>query len=86
MTSRQYQAIDESVAGEIRRLHKRHPKLGRNGLLEALQQQGAHIDPEELERFMKEHHIKPEQPWRPFRWRGLPAWLAGLGSQDDRAP
>jgi hypothetical protein len=86
MTSRQYQLIDERVAGEIRRLHKRYPRLGHHGLLEALQQADIDVDPDDLKRFMKEHRIKAERPWRPFRWRGLPAWLAGLGGSDERSP
>jgi hypothetical protein len=86
MTTTPYQVIDEQVAAEIRRLHKRHPKLGHHGLLEALRQADYHIDPREIERFMKEHHIKPERPWRPFTWRGLPAWMAGLGGRDERSP
>ena len=77
MTSRRYHPIDERVAEEIRRLHKRHPKLGHHGLLEALEQAEVHVDPEELERFMKEHRMKAEKPWRPSRWRGLPSWLGG---------
>jgi hypothetical protein len=84
MTSRQYQVIDEQVAGEIRRLHRRHPKLGHHGLLEALRQEDVHVDSRDLERFMKEQGIKPERPWRPFRWRGLPGWLAGLSGGDER--
>ena len=86
MTSSQYEVIDERVAAEIQRLHKRHPKLGHHGLLEALRQSDIHIDPHELERFMKEHHIKAERPWRPLRLRGLPTWLGGLGGRDERSP
>lgn len=77
MTSRRYDAIDARVAEEIRRLHKQHPRLGHHGLLEALNQADHHVDPEELERFMKEHRIKAEKPWRPWRWQGLPSWLGG---------
>ncbi|HET9476464.1 MAG TPA: hypothetical protein VFP63_03145 [Dehalococcoidia bacterium] len=63
--------IDEEVAAEIRRLHKRHPKLGRHGLLEALRQDGIWVDAEELERFIEEHNIKPESEWRPLKFRGV---------------
>lgn len=86
MTSGQRQAIDQRVAAEIQRLHKRYPKLGHHGLLEALRQSDIHIDRRDLERFMREHHIKAERPWRPWAWRGLPAWLAGLGGRDERSP
>jgi len=48
MTTRQYDAIDDRVADEIKRLHKRHPKLGHDGLLHALRQQEIHVDPEQL--------------------------------------
>lgn len=83
MTSRQFDAIDERVAEEIRRLHKRHPKLGDHGLLEALKESDIHVDPEELERFMNEHRIKAEKPWRPWRWRGAPSWLGGSADGGD---
>ncbi len=73
-----YQTIDEVAAKEIHLLHKRHPALGRNGLLGALRQAGFDIDPLELKRFMKDQRIRPERPWHPLRLRGLPAWLAGL--------
>jgi hypothetical protein len=86
MTSRRYQAIDEHVAVEIRRLHDQYPKLGHHGMLEALRQANFQIDPSELERFMKEHRMKPERPWRPLPLRGLPAWLGGLGGRDKRSP
>ena len=86
MTSRRYQVIDERVATEIERLHKQHPKLGHHGMLDALRQADLHIDPRELERFMKEHRMKPERPWRPLPLRGLPAWLGGLGGRDKRSP
>jgi hypothetical protein len=45
VTSRQFDAIDEKVAAEIKRLHKRHPKLGHDGLIDALRQQEIHVDP-----------------------------------------
>jgi hypothetical protein len=74
MTSRQYDAIDERVAAEIKRLHKRHPKLGHDGLLDALRQQDIHVDPQEFETHMKGHHIKAEAAWKPWKWSGLPGW------------
>ena len=86
MTSRRYQAIDERVAAEIRRLHDHYPKLGHHGILEALRQAEFHVDPRELERFMKKHHMKPERAWRPLPLRGLPTWLGGLGGRDERSP
>ena len=69
--------IDEEVAAEIKRLHKRHPKLGRHGLLEALKQSGIYVDPDELERFMRANQIKAKRGWRPLRWLGAPSWLGG---------
>jgi hypothetical protein len=80
MTSRQYDAIDERVADEIKRLHKRHPRLGHDGLLDALVQQDIHVDPEEFERFMKEHRIRAERPWKPWKWAGLAGWWPFWGS------
>ncbi len=70
MTTHQHRRIDEEVAAIIKRLHKHHPKLGHHGLLEALKQDGILVDPEELERFMKDNHIRAEKPWRPWQWRG----------------
>jgi hypothetical protein len=79
MTSRQYDAIDERVAAEITRLHKEHPKLGHDGLLDALRQQDIHVDPQELERYMKQNRIKAELYWRPWKWVGLRgSWMAGV--------
>jgi hypothetical protein len=79
MTSRrQYDAIDDRVAAEIKRLHKRHPKLGHAGLLDALEQQEVHVDPEELERFMKQNRIRAERSWQPWKWSGL-RWPFGVG-------
>jgi hypothetical protein len=77
LTSPQYDAIDEKVAAEIKRLHKRHPQLGHHGLLEALEQVDVHVDPEQLERFMADHRIKAERSWRPWKWTGLPRWWFG---------
>ena len=79
MTSRQYDAIDESVGTEIKRLHKRHPKLGHDGLFEALRQQNIHVEPEELEGYMKRNRIKADRYWRPWKWVGLRgSWLGGI--------
>ena len=79
MTSRQYDAIDESVGIEIKHLHKEHPKLGHDGLLDALRQQNIHVDPEELERYMKRNRITAERYWRPWKWVGLRgSWLVGI--------
>ena len=77
MTSRDYAAVDEKIAAEIKRLHDRHPKLGHHGLLEALRQVNIHVDPDELERFMKEHRIRAERSWQPWKWIGLPIWYGG---------
>jgi hypothetical protein len=81
MTSRQYHAIDENVAAEIKRLHKRHPKLGHDGLIDALRQEGIHVDPHDLKVFMNEHRLKPERFWRGLSWRGAPSWLIPWGAQ-----
>lgn len=75
MTSRQYDAIDEKAAAEIKRLHKEHPKLGHGGLIKALRQANIEVDPNELKLFMRLNNIKPVHEWRPWRWHGAPAWL-----------
>jgi hypothetical protein len=70
MTSRQYDAIDERVADMILALHKAHPKLGHHGLLEALKQSDVHVNPKDLDAFMKKKRIKAQRDWRPWKWRG----------------
>jgi hypothetical protein len=82
MTSRGYDAIDDRVAAEIKRLHKRHPKLGHDGLLDALSQENIHVDPQELEAYLKRHRIKPEGFWRGLSWRGTPSWLIWWGGHN----
>jgi hypothetical protein len=77
MTSRQYEAIDDRVAEKIKRLHKRHPKLGHHGLDEAFQQENIHVDSEELKRFMKANRIAPERPWWHLGWRGVSRYFVG---------
>ena len=77
MSEHRHRSIDAEVAAEIKRLHKRHPKLGHHALLEALKQDGILVDSEELERFMRANGIKAERFWRPLRWLGAPSWLGG---------
>jgi len=74
---RTYQTIDERVAKEIRRLHKRYPKLGHHALAEALREAGVHVEPADLKRFLKEEGLKPERSSRPWRWGGPPSWMGG---------
>ncbi len=69
--------IDERLAEEIRRLHREYPKLGHHGLLQALRDNGIHVDAEELKHFLSDAGIKAERSWRPWRWRGLPTWMGG---------
>jgi hypothetical protein len=80
---RPYATIDDRVAEKTRDLHKRYPKLGHHGLGDALRQSGIHVEADELERFMEEHKMRSEKPWRPWRWRGLPAWMGGRGGRAD---
>ncbi len=77
MTSRKYDPIDKGVAAEIKRLHRRHRKLGHHGLLEALMQADIHVDPKELERFMRQNRITAEHSWRLLRFVSLPKWWIG---------
>jgi len=74
---RTYRTIDERVAQEIRRLHKRYPKLGHHALAEALREADVDVEPRDLRRFLKEEGLQPERSSRPWRWRGLPSWLGG---------
>jgi hypothetical protein len=50
--SRRYDTFDEDVAELVVKLHKLHPALGHNGLLNALKDEGYVVDPQQLERFM----------------------------------
>jgi hypothetical protein len=63
--------IDDKTAHRIRDLHKRHPQLGHHGLFNLLQQEGIHVQQEDLQRFLDEHHIRADKPWRPWKWRGV---------------
>jgi hypothetical protein len=81
MTSRKYDEIDDSVAGMIAELHKKHPKLGHRGIDRALQQSGVHVDPSHLEEFMRTRKIEPQRDWRPWKWSGAPSWLGGSGKE-----
>ncbi len=64
--SRKYERLDAEVAGRIVELHKRHPNLGHNGLLNALKDEGIDVDPRELEDFMEARDIEGE------RWMHIP--------------
>jgi transposase len=74
---RTYRTIDERVAEQIKRLHKRYPKLGHHALAEALREAGVHVDPRELKRFLKEEGLQPERSQQRRPSRGLPSWLGG---------
>jgi len=60
MTSHGYSTIDQHVADLIQHLHKRHPNLGHHGLLQALEDEGVEVDPQDLERFMEQEDIEAE--------------------------
>jgi hypothetical protein len=80
MTSRKYDVIDEAVAEEIERLHKEHPNLGHEGLLDVISQQGIEIDEAEMKRFMRHHKLNPEIArqswgWVASRWRFPWGWF-----------
>ena len=77
MSKHAYQPIDEHIAGEIASLHKKYPKLGHHGILSALEDDGMRVDPQELERFMAEHHVEAEKPFKRMKFRGAPSWLGG---------
>jgi hypothetical protein len=74
--SRRYDRLDERVAERILDLHKRHPNLGHNGLLNALKDEGVTIDPQDLERFMEHAKIEGESwYWKRNNIRGyLKIW------------
>jgi hypothetical protein len=72
-----YRTIDERVAKEIKRLHKRYPKLGHRALAEALREADIRVEQAELKRFLKDESLKPERSSRPSRWGGPPSWMGG---------
>ncbi len=77
MTQRHvFRVIDEALARQIEELHKQYPKLGHHGLLAALEDAGVKVHPEDLERFMQQHHIRAQKPWHPYLRLGLPRWMA----------
>ena len=75
--SRKYVPIDDAVAAQIEALHKKYPKLGHHGILEALKDEGSHVDPAELEDYMSRQHISAEKEFRPLKFKGPPGWLGG---------
>ena len=85
MTSRLYDAIDEKVAVEIKRLRKRHPKLGHEGLMNALAQSGIRVDEAQLKRFLKSRKLEPEAPSRKT-WGHIGAGYAWWGILADGTP
>jgi hypothetical protein len=82
MTSRRIQPIDEHVAAEIKRLRKKHPKLGHEGLMDALAQSGIRVDEAELKVFLKSQRMKPEAPSRKT-WGHVGAGYATWGALAD---
>jgi hypothetical protein len=83
-----YATIDEEVARQIKRLHKRHPNLGHEGLTSALEQDGIHVDEHELKRFVGFYKLapgvtaRPSLAWVARRWV-LPGRFFGGGDSGD---
>jgi len=78
MTSRQYHAIDEEVAAEIKRLKKEHPSLGHEGLMDALAQQGIDLDEAEFKAYVRKHKLGPGILQRSWGWVAS-RWIPDLG-------
>lgn len=84
--SRRYDTLDERVALLIVNLHRRHPNLGRKGLLHALKDEGVTIDPQDLERFMEHADIEGEGwYWKRNNIRGY-LKLLGFVQEDPLNP
>lgn len=84
--SRRYDTLDERVALLIVSLHKRHPNLGRKGLIHALKDEGVNIDPQDLERFMEHANIEGEGwYWKRNNIRGY-LKLLGFVQEDPPNP
>jgi hypothetical protein len=62
-----FKTIDRDIAERIFELHKKHPKLGHDGLLKVLAADGHNVDTKELQHFVDEHKIHGEQ-WE-YNWR-----------------
>ncbi|MEO6196568.1 MAG: hypothetical protein ABIP58_00500 [Dehalococcoidia bacterium] len=60
MTKPTYHTIDSRIAEEIRRLHKKHPKLGHEGLLKVLKESDIKVDEAELRMFLDRTRMNPE--------------------------
>ncbi len=58
--SKRHSTIDRTVAEQIRRLHRKHPSLGHEGLFKLLKESGTTVDETDLRLFMKEKKIQPE--------------------------
>jgi len=79
VTVGKHQPIDDQMAAEIRRLHKKYPKLGHHGIAEVLRSEGCEVDPAELEQFMRHNRLNADKPWRPYLRLGLPRWMDPTG-------
>jgi len=77
MTSRQYDAIDEIVEAEVGRLKEEHPDLGHEGLMDALSQQGIHLDEAEFKEYVRTHNLAPGIKRRSWGWVGA-RWIPFL--------
>jgi hypothetical protein len=85
--SARYQTIDRNVAEAIRKLHKKYPPLGHNGILKTLISEGIKLDPEELKRFLKQRGIKPDRSGSPLKWNStVPAYVIGHGLNATNVP
>ena len=73
-----YATIDEGLARQIRRLHERHPHLGDEGLRTALEQNGIHVDEQELKRFVRLNKLAPGLTARPSLARVARRWIDGV--------
>ncbi|MDO8614185.1 MAG: hypothetical protein Q7T33_00420 [Dehalococcoidia bacterium] len=75
----QHRPIDDRIAREIARLHKRYPKLGHHGILTALEDQGVRVDPAELKRFLKTKRMKPAGEFKGIKIADVPTSALGAG-------
>lgn len=79
MTSREYDSMDEPIAAEIDRLHKKHPKLGHDGLMGALKQQGIQVNERQLKLYLRTRGIDPESPGcRTWGHVAAGYWIGGV--------
>ena len=83
MTKHAYHTIDSKIADEIRRLHRKHPNLGHEGLFKVLKESGIRVDEAELRMFLDRTKMNPESQGTYSSPSGFSVVPPGLEVADD---